>query len=918
MNPLNQLATRDQSIWLDYIRRSLMDSGELSRLVDEDSLTGLTSNPAIFQKAIAGSEEYDAQIDQLIRDDPHIDTASLFWRLAIADIQQAADVLRPVYDATDRADGYVSLEVSPQLADDTDGTLGEARRLWNAVDRPNLMIKVPATEAGIPAIETLVGEGINVNVTLMFSLDHYEAVANAYIRGLEKLDDPSTVASVASFFVSRVDAKIDPMLGEIGTDKADQMKGRIAVANAKLVYRRYREIFHGEPFAELREAGARPQRVLWASTSTKNPDYRETIYVEELIGAETVNTMPPATLSAFRDHGEVRGDTLDEDVEAAERHIEQLAELDIDLDQITEDLQREGVEKFVKPFEELMAALDEKRHDLQAKYVNPMSLQVGNEERQRIDNRLSTWDEQTFAQRLWRKDPTLWANEDTPEITDRLGWLDLPEVMHEELDRLESLAESVHDAGFQWVILLGMGGSSLAPEIFQRVFGNASGYPELRVLDSTHPDAVRRVDNEVDLTKTLFIVASKSGTTTESLSFFHYFWAQVSDVSDRPGDHFVAITDAGTPLVDLASDRGFRATFKAPADVGGRYAALTPFGLVPAALIGMDVHKLLDRAWTLAESCAFCVPASENSALKLGAALGELAASGRDKLTLETSPSLVAFPDWLEQLIAESTGKDETGIVPVVCEPLGPAEVYTEDRVFVHLKLADEEDAVQEQRLADLEQAGYPVVRVELPDRYDLSQEMFRWEMAVAAAGAVLGIHPFNQPNVELAKKLSKEAMSRDESDTQEDGIQALDVASTESVAATLQQWLGDTADGDYIGVQAYIAPTSRVNEALHELRLKLRDRTKRATTLGYGPRFLHSTGQLHKGGPNTGLFLQLVDEPKVTLDVPETDYSFAKLIRAQADGDYHALQRQNRRVMRIDLGSDALANLEKLREALA
>ncbi|MFB6285313.1 MAG: bifunctional transaldolase/phosoglucose isomerase [Candidatus Bipolaricaulia bacterium] len=917
MNPLNELAHRGQSIWLDYIRRSLMDSGELARLVNEDSLTGLTSNPAIFQKAIAGSEEYDAQIDQAIRDDPHISTESLFWQLAIADIQLAADVLRPVYDDTNRADGYVSLEVSPQLADDTDGTLAEARRLWQAVDRPNLMIKVPATEAGIPAIETLIGEGINVNVTLMFSLDHYEAVANAYIKGLDKLDDPSTVASVASFFVSRVDAKIDPTLGEIGTDKAEGLKGRIAVANAKLAYRRYGEIFHGEPFAELREAGAMPQRVLWASTSTKNPDYRETIYVEELIGSGTVNTMPPATLGAFRDHGEVRGDTLSEDVEAAERHIQQLGELDIDLDRITEDLQREGVDKFVKPFEELLAALDEKRHDLQAKRVNPLSLQVGDADRQRMDSRLSTWDDQTFAQRLWRKDPTLWADEDTPEITDRLGWLDLPEAMHEALARLESLADDVHNEGFQSVILLGMGGSSLAPEVFQRVFGNAAGYPELRVLDSTHPDAVRRVDNEVDLTKTLFVVASKSGTTTESLSFFHYFWAAVSDISDRPGDHFVAITDPGTPLVDLASDRDFRATFKAPADVGGRYAALTPFGLVPAALIGMDVHKLLDRAWTLAEACAFCVPASENSALTLGAALGELAASGRDKLTLETSPSLVAFPDWLEQLIAESTGKDETGIVPVVCEPLGPPEVYTDDRVFVHLKLADEEDAVQEQRLADLEQAGHPVVRVELPERYDLSQEMFRWEMAIAAAGAVLNIHPFNQPNVELAKKLSKEAMGRDESDAQEDGIEALEAASAASVAARLQQWLDDTTDGDYIAIQAFIAPTSRVNETLHELRLKLRDRTQRATTLGYGPRFLHSTGQLHKGGPNTGLFLQLVDEPSSALPVPETDYSFQKLLRAQADGDYHALAQQNRRVIRINLGQDPLDHLEQLREAL-
>ncbi len=917
MNPLNELANRGQAVWLDYIRRSLMDSGELGRLIDEDSLTGVTSNPAIFQKAIAGSEEYDAQIDQLIRDDPHIDTESLFWQLAVADIQQAADGLRPVYDQTDRADGYVSLEVSPRLADDTDGTLAEARRLWAAVDRPNLMIKVPATEAGIPAIETLIGEGINVNVTLMFSLDHYEAVAHAYIRGLEKLEDPSTVASVASFFVSRVDAKIDPMLAEIDSDDAERLKGNVAIANAKLAYRRYGEIFHGEPFAELREAGAMPQRVLWASTSTKNPDYRDTIYVEALIGSETVNTMPPATLSAFREHGEVRGETLGENVGDAEQHVQKLADLGIDLDRITDDLQREGVEKFVQPFDELMGALEEKRHDLQAKRVNPLSIQLGSDDQRRLGSRLSTWDDEEFAQRLWRKDPTLWADPDTPEITDRLGWLELPEAMHAELDRLTSLAESMRNDGFEWVILLGMGGSSLAPEVFQRAFGNASGYPELRVLDSTHPDAVRGIDNEVDVTKTLFIVASKSGTTTEPLSFFRYFWAQVNDVSDAPGRHFVAITDPGTSLEDLANERGFRETFHAPSDVGGRYSALTPFGLVPAALIGMDVHELLDRAWTLAESCAFCVPASENSALRLGAALGELAVDGRDKLTFATSPSLAAFPDWLEQLVAESTGKDDTGIVPVVGEPLGKPDVYTDDRTFVHLKLAGESDDVQEGRLNDLEKAGHPVIRIELGDLYDLSQEMFRWEMAVAAAGAVLGIHPFNQPNVELAKQMAKEAMSQDDGDGAGQRVEALDGASPGDVAASLRAWLEAANAGDYLAIQAYVAPTSRVNEALHETRLRLREQFQLATTLGYGPRFLHSTGQLHKGGPNTGLFLQLVDEPKDALDVPETDYSFAKLIRAQADGDHRALAQQDRRVQRVDLGSDALANLEKLREAL-
>ena len=365
MNRLRTLTEQGQAIWLDYIRRDLLENGRLARLISEDGLTGVTSNPAIFEKAIGDSDLYDADIRAALEEDPEISTQQLYEKLAIRDIQMAADLLAPVYEATDGADGFVSLEVSPHLAHDTEGTLVEATHLWRTVDRPNLMIKVPATPEGIPAVESLLAEGVHVNITLMFSLAHYEAVAQAYLRGVERASKPERSASVASFFVSRVDTLIDGQLAESAAAQAHELAGRIAIANSKMAYARYREIFHGSAFARLEAEGARPQRVLWASTSTKNPDYSDVLYVEELIGAETVNTIPPKTLDDFRDRGEV-APTLTAGLDRAQADLSALAAIGIDLDAATDRLQREGLEKFGVPFDRLLAALDRKRVDLAA------------------------------------------------------------------------------------------------------------------------------------------------------------------------------------------------------------------------------------------------------------------------------------------------------------------------------------------------------------------------------------------------------------------------------------------------------------------------------------------------------------------------------------------------------------------------
>jgi transaldolase / glucose-6-phosphate isomerase len=918
MNPLKQLQQQGQAMWLDYIRRNIIQNGELKRLVEEDGLRGVTSNPTIFDKAIAGSTDYDDTLRAALAEDPEADAGKLYERLAIEDICMAADILRSVYDETGGADGFISLEVSPHLARDTDSTIAEAKRLKAAVGRPNVMIKVPATPEGIPAIEALIADGVNVNITLMFSLSHYEAVALAYIRGLERCAAPAKVASVASFFVSRVDTMVDGALEKLAAPEARSLRGKIAIANSKIVYRRFREIFHGEGFAALRNRGARVQRPLWASTGTKNPDYSDVLYVENLIGPDTINTLPPATLDAFREHGQMRGATVQENLDEADAALLRLKQLGIDLEAVGKKLQDDGVDAFAASFDQLMASLEKKRAVMVGAEVNSQDLRLGRYQK-RVDQRLKTWQAEGFSSRLWKKDPTLWSAKPVAELTDRLGWLTLPESMKNQAADLRAFAEKVRADGFRHVVLLGMGGSSLAPEVFQHVFGNRPGYPELAVLDSTHPAAVQAVEKGVDLDCTLFLVSSKSGTTTETNSLFYYFWQKISQLKQQPGNHFVAITDPGTPLEKLASERSFRAIFKASEDVGGRYAALTVFGLVPAALIAVDTGGVLDRARRMSQASSSTVRESDNSALVLGAALGELTLAKRDKVTFVASPALAAFPSWAEQLIAESTGKERKGIVPIANEPVGPPEKYGADRCFVYLKLKGDESKELDQKVAALESAGHPVARIELGKKIGLGQEFFRWEVAVAAAGAALGIHPFNQPDVQLAKDLAKKAMDKKTAGGKKRTERTDEAAASDEKALqqAVSSWLKKKKPRDYLVVQAYLNPTAEHTAALQSICLSLRDRLGIATTFGYGPRFLHSTGQLHKGGPNTALVLQIVDEPTPDLPVPETDYTFGALIRAQALGDFTALKQRRRRALRVNLGSDTGSGLKHLLELL-
>ena len=934
-SPLRQLQRLGQSVWYDNIRRGLITSGELQQLIDR-GIVGVTSNPTIFQRAIAGSTDYEDALRKLAL--AGHSAQEIYEILAIEDIRAVADLLAPVYERTDGRDGYVSIEVSPDWAHDTQRTIEEAKRLRAAIGRQNVMIKVPATPAGIPAIEQLIADGVNVNVTLIFALGAYEQVVGAYIAGLERrmqAGQPlANVASVASIFVSRIDTAVDALLEERlrrTTDPSEQAElqallGKAAIANSKVIYRRFQQLFQSPRFRALMERGARVQRPLWASTSTKNPAYRDVMYVEELIGPDTVNTMPPVTIQAFDDHGVVR-QTVTEGVDEAEAMLERLTRLGIDLDAVMQRLLDEGVKAFADSFHGLMDSIEAKRQAVLASRRRPWIASLDTLQ-EAVDARLEMMVQNRVTARIWAKEASLWKEDPAHQgvIRRRLGWLHVTEEMRPHVAELQALAQEVWDEGFRHVMLLGMGGSSLCVEVFRQAYGAQPGAPTLWVLDTTHPDVIHKFEAAVDLPRTLFIVASKSGTTTEVAAFDAYFFERVRAVrGDEAGRQFIAITDPGTPLAMSAEARGFRRIVLNPPDIGGRYSGLSYFGLVPAVLAGVDIARLLAQGDAMAKACQPEVPVRENPGAWLGAILGEAALAGRDKATILVPPPLESFGLWAEQLIAESTGKEGKGIVPIAQEPVGSPEVYGRDRLFLYLTLEGEDRL--EEAVTALETARHPVVRLRMPDISWIGAEFYRWEMATAVAGTILGINPFDEPNVQESKENTRKALEQyitegclpQEKPTWEaDGVLFFgERGGARSWEEALRAHLRSVQPGEYIAWMAYLDSTGLYEEALQSIRTRVRNALRVATTMGYGPRFLHSTGQLHKGGPNRGIFVQLTADPMVDLPIPGQPYSFGTLIAAQALGDWQSLRAHGRRVVRLHLGQEVAAGLAAIQRAL-
>jgi len=939
MNPLQQLAACGQSPWLDYLKRSLIRNGELQALIDRDGLKGLTSNPSIFEKAIAESDDYAGAMAQYLKGADH-GASDIYEHLAIADIQAAADILRPVYDQTQRRDGYVSLECSPYLANDTKATIGEATRLWAAVNRPNLMVKVPATPAGIPAVRELIGRGLNINITLLFAVSVYEDVVEAYISGLENLTraggDVSKVASVASFFVSRIDTAADKRLDKL-SDKglADRLRGKVAIANAKLAYVRYQALFSGQRWQKLAAAGAKTQRLLWASTSTKNPNYKDTLYVEALVGRDTVNTIPPATMDAFRDHGKVSPDAIEQDVEGARAMLADLERGGISLQAITEELTVEGVQQFADAFDKLFGTIAQRRRSLLEGDSARFAIRLGSADMQMaFDSEMETWRKTGGVRRLWAGDKSLWTGTDEDKW---VGWLRIVEEELADIGRLERSAAEIKKRAFSDVVLLGMGGSSLGPEVLGSTFGRQQGWPRFHMLDSTDPAQIAAIEQAVDLGNTLFMVSSKSGSTLEPNIFTDYFFDRVAAVrgKDKAGEHFVAVTDPGSSLERRAKEQRFADTFFGVKSIGGRYSVLSKFGLVPAAAIGIDVKRLLETTRHMQRSCGADVPPAENPGVQLGIAMGVAATKfGRDKVTIIASPAIADVGAWLEQLLAESTGKRGRGLIPLADEPLSTPAHYGGDRFFAYLELDGDANPMQRQAVEALEKAGHPMARIRLKDKWHIGQEFFRWEIATAVAGAVIGINPFDQPDVEAAKVKARTLTDAYEKSHRlpeqtpmfrENGIalyadprNASELGRHNTLSGYLKSHFGRAHAGDYVALLAYIERDAPHTRVLTTMRAHIRDKIRAATCLGFGPRFQHSTGQAYKGGPNSGVFLQITCDDQHDINVPGHSYTFGVVKAAQASGDLEVLVERDRRALRVHLKSvdEGLAELGRAVDA--
>jgi transaldolase/glucose-6-phosphate isomerase len=901
ISPIQKLHALGQSIWYDNIQRRLLANspegfnGEMAAMIACGDIRGVTSNPSIFHNAIAKTNDYDPALIPLAWSG--LGAEQIFWQLAIEDIRDACDLFSTLYSETEGADGYVSLEVNPTLAHNTEGTLAQAKQLWEWVARPNLMVKIPATSEGLPAIRDAIAAGININITLIFSIDRYRSVMDAYLAGLDKRLKAGLpvdhIASVASFFVSRIDTKVDDQLPE-----GSSLRGRTAIAYSKLAYEEFRKVFGGESFARHQAAGCHLQRPLWASTSTKNPAYPDTLYVDSLIGPATVNTMPPKTLEAFRDHGKAEP-TLMEHLEEARKVLEDVESQGISMDKVTAELEVEGVKSFADAFVAVLKTIDERRFAA----VNELGPLVSSV-KQRIGNLIAD----AVPARLWSHDTTLWTTDKNGqiEVGKRLGWLDLPHSSRAALKEINDFVSHVHADGLTNVLLLGMGGSSLAPEVLSFIFPSSLRREiAFSILDSTDPDQILAVDEAFPPEKTLYVVSSKSGGTVEVNAMFSYFWER----TERNGSHFVAITDKGTTLDALAKSSGFRKTFHADQGVGGRYSALTHFGLVPAALIGFDLDRLLERADWMMRQCTADVTGTRNPGLVLGAILGQAAVDGRDKLTFLADESVAPFGTWLEQLIAESSGKLGKGILPVVGEHVESPERYGTDRLFVYLRREGKYDAT----VKALQDGGHPALVFNLADSYDIGAEFYRWEVAIAIACVVLGVNAFDQPDVQDSKERTKikiDAYSQDkhfdegQQIWEKDGLQAFSTIrlTGAGLKKDLQTFISSAQKSDFIAINAYLSRNPKIVAALADLRLAIWEKTGCATTIGFGPRFLHSTGQLHKGGPNSGLFLQITANPLKDLKIPGQGISFGTLERAQALGDYESLAARERRILRLNL----------------
>lgn len=902
VDPQRLFSEHHQSLWLDGLRRALVASGELTRLV-ELGIRGVVGATEHLDAALAGAGDYDDDLRRLVSESRGVQ--EILEELVVADARGAADALRPVYDDSAETDGWVAVDLPMAPADDVSQLVAEGIRLFRAIGRDNVLLRVPATPEGAEALSELIERGIPTGAHLIFGPAQHQRIAAAYRAGLERRagrgDALAGVASLACIEVGAVDAAVARRLRE-RSQQAPGSESDLAAGSGVSLARRV--------LADRREhaaalSGAKPQRIAWSSTSATDARAQDTRWMDALVAADTISIVSQHTLNAFRDHG-----SLDTplDVSDADVGLTRLTQLGIDLDALAEELLDQAVAARAAATQRLSRMIEARREALLEQAPERQRLSLGSES-QAVVAALDALAERKAAERLWTSAAELFGrNVEAAAIKSRLGWLRVPQMMRAHTADLESFARTSYRAGFRKALVLGMGGSSLAAQVIADTFGATPGFLELRTLDSTHPDAVRGAEAWADPETTLFVVASKSGTTLEALAFEAYFFSRARErFGDRAGQRFVAITDPETPLADRARENAYLRTFLNPTDVGGRYSALSFFGLLPAALAGADVRALVEDAQRMAAGCAPFVPPEDNPGVRLGAFVGALAAAGRDKLTLLASPRAAPLAAWVEQLLAESTGKLGRGVIPVCGEPVGGPDAYGKDRAFAYLRFGPRQSTDLDKDVEALIGAGFPVARIGMLAEHDLGGEFFRWAVATAIAASVLEVNPFDEPNVIESKQITAQLLT--------DAAPASDsVAPGDPKIANLVR---RTEPGDYVALSSFFAPSVERDRVFSGVRAALRDRLGIATTHGWGPRYLHSTGQLHKGGPPSGVFLILTADAE-ELPIPGERYGFGALCRAQALGDALALRRRSRRVIHVHLGADVDAGLTALSRQLA
>ncbi len=944
-NPLWELRGSGQGVWLRGLRRLFGQADFLAGLPASYGVSGVETDLVLLAGAVARGPEYRDSLASWAHSEP---AARPVEALLAEEAAIVARLLAPLYEETEGRDGYVSVDIDPSLAHDAEAMSTAIRRLRAAIDEPNVIPRLPPTESGCAVFEALTADGRSVQVGPVFSLAAVERVTSAFIRGARRLPEraapPGRLASVISLGLASLDEAVDEVVQALiraaggDTSGAESLLGSAATAIAKVACRRQRDLLANGLPVHLLPSGPGSLRLMWSDLATADPRRRRLRYVERLIGPDTVAVMPLGLLRDFAGAGLVEP-TLGRRVDEAEEIIGEVEDLGIDLGAIGATLEAQHVDRLTLHYEELdnviRAAIeavgaDEARAGERAAAGAPWSAaepEIAGTlvDAEHIDGRLPS--------RLWQKDTSLWSDDPATRelIGNRLGWLDLIESTPLMIRSVRGFVEQIEEGDVDDVIVLGMGGSSLCAEVCRQVFA----VDNVRIVDSTIPAHVAAVAAAVDPARTLVVVASKSGTTIEVQALLDFFYARAAPMLDRPGRRFVAITDPGTPLEQAAHERGFRRLWHAPTDVGGRFSAFSVFGILPMELMGIDSVAIHDSARRMAASCAAGTDPTVNPGTRLGVALFNAHESGRDKLTFSFSPALAAFGLWVEQLVAESTGKEGLGLVPIIEEPRGEADQYGDDRVFVALELAGAEVAGQGEWLDDLRAEGHPVMRFVLDDLHQIGAEFVRWQIAVATAGSLMGINPFDQPDVQASKDRTTAILAAYPTGTPMSDRAPVAMGTGWAVFADLERdvelaerqvgdgldrWmsahLGRAQVPDYVALQAFVAREPRTRKAFQEIRRLLRERRGVASTLGWGPAFLHSTGQLHKGGPDHGIFLQITADDTEDIEVPGAGYSFGRLARAQSLGDLAALEERGRRVLRVHL-SAAASGAELLLEAV-